>query len=412
MPGITLQTSLAEYASRLGQSDSACYLRVALNFSNGLGIVDYCKDCVPPQYTSFYFWAPGTPAFLGAWIFLTQAKTVLALFILFWLCFLVASSILLAAAYRYLTDFGPRVLAAISIAYCPPLLMLLHSSGLASSELVCFVPLASMIFCMSVAFDKLRKSTKGAFIWFALLGLNIGVLGFIRDSHLPFGTFIFLFLILGAIFKNYNLKDVVVSGISLLVLIQLTIFPVKAWNQKRIGSYIISSSSGGSIWRYGIWTKHDASDWYVEAGLGAGEYLDPDAAVAIEKYYQEGNSSNLYSMKMFALAILKKPLDFMIFKLTRLPTLFLGDTKEFPLRTFKPYIVWSSIFYFILFLYVACCWKRKIIVPEFTYLYLLYICCAAVLIHFEYRYTEAIWLSLIFVPSMLYQVLIDGRSEK
>ncbi len=411
--GVDLSTSLENFSERLGQADSSIYLRVAINFSKGLGVVDYCKECKPPHYIPFYFWGPGTPEYFGSWLALTRGETVKSLFVLFWLSYFIAAGIFLFIAYKLHSDLVPRLIAAVCIAFCPPLFAFLKGAGLASSELACIAPLALMIFCLVMAFEKIKIAgdKKLVYFWFGLLGLSIGFLSLIRESHLPFANFIFVFLIISAVLKRYSFKKAFLSGVLVVAFAQLTILPVKIWNQDRLGQFYVSSSSVGNIWRYGIWSKHDAVDWYFTSGIGVGEYLDPQAAEAVEKYYQTGNTDSLFSIKKFAKAILNRPIDFVLYKLKRLPVLFLG-TREYPNLELTSLVVWNTGFYTFFIAYLLLSWKKKSPIPEFIYLYFLFISCAAFIIHFEYRYTEGIWLSFFLLPSLLYQQIIGKNVHR
>ena len=99
---------------------------------------------------------------------------------------------------------------------------------------------------------------------------------------------------------------------------------------------------------YGLWAKHDESDWYESAGLGFGEFLDPDAGKRVNAYYLAGKpAGDSYSMAQFVKAVWNRPIDALAFKLKRLPVLWLS-TDMWPRTALTHESVWCMAMYALL----------------------------------------------------------------
>jgi len=151
--------------------------------------------------------------------------------------------------------------------------------------------------------------------------------------------------------------------------------------------------------------KHDDAEWYKSAGIGFGEYLDPDAALRVDAYYQSGKKhADLYSQTQLLQAIWKRPRDALAFKVVRLPVLWLG-TVPWPDAALTRVSMWCIAMYVILAVFCVVQRVRRRAIPEVLYLYLLLILFASAVIHFEFRYTFPIWNTLIMVPGLLFATL-------
>jgi hypothetical protein len=234
----------------------------------------------------------------------------------------------------------------------------------------------------------------------------IGLHSLVRDSGAAFATFIACFLIGRAVLADRR-RTLLAIATAAIVLAGVAAVrePVKLWNQRRISIYTVCTSSQGAIWRYGLWMRHDQYDWFQSAGIGFGEYLDPDAATRVEEFYKAGRPlPELYSLRQLAQAVAKRPADALAFKISRLPVLWLG-TDRWPKMQWGLVPSWCAGFYLLLPGFVGMrLWRRERI-PEPVYLYMLLIVCASPLIHFEFRYTFPIWNTLVLVPGLLLATL-------
>jgi hypothetical protein len=247
--------------------------------------------------------------------------------------------------------------------------------------------------------------------WFGLAGVLIGLHSLVRDSGAAFATFIACFLIGRAVLADRRRMLLAVATAAIVLAgVAAVREPVKLWNQRRISIFTVCTSSEGAIWRYGLWMRHDQYDWFQSAGIGFGEYLDPDAATRVEEYYNAKRPlPELYSLRQLAQAVAKRPADAVAFKVSRLPVLWLG-TDRWPKVQWGLVPTWCLGFYLLLLGLVGMRLRHRERIPEPLYLYLLLIMCASPLIHFEFRYTFPIWNTLVLVPGLLVATLSrDGQ---
>ena len=156
----------------------------------------------------------------------------------------------------------------------------------------------------------------------------------------------------------------------------------------------------------------DQVEWFQSSGIGFGQYLDAEAAFRVEDYFKSGRANpELYSLGQLAQAIANRPGDAIVFKIERLPVLWLG-TDRWPNAQWRLTQVWCVGFYLMLIALIVMRMRRRQYVPELLYLYLALIVCASPLIHFEFRYTFPIWTTLMLVPGLLVATLTrDCRGE-
>ncbi len=416
---LTLDLPIEDWAAKTMGADSSAYLRSAVNVAAGKGVTIDVPGASPPRTEPFYYWGPGAPLAFGGWLKLTGGQTMQTFF---WFAVVVQLFFgVMAVATVNLYTHKPLALAltAFCTGFCPPLQEWFCGTNLTSSEIVALVPLSLLMFALAKGFlayrtipgQKLREAFRGPWRgkmpwrlwgWFAAASVLIGLQSLVRDSATALGSFLACFLIGRSLLLDRGrlLLAVSTAGI-VLVGVYLVRQPVKTWNKRRVGNSIVCTSSEGCIWRYGLWMKHDQYDWYQPAGLGFGEYLDPEAAVRVEEYFKSGQPRpELYSLKQFVQAVAARPGDAIAFKAARLPVLWLGG-ECWPTIQWRLAPEWSMAFYAMFAVLIAVrLWRRQYL-PEPIYVYFLLILCASPLIHFEFRYTFPVWNALVLVPGLL-----------
>ncbi len=326
-------------------------------------------------------------------------------------CQLIAGVVAIATIGLYTRGVWPLALTALFSGCCPPLQQWFYGVNLTSSEIVSIVPVSLMGFALAKGFLAYRSSpishgwrslSWNCVGWFAIAGALIGVHSLIRDSGATFATFLALFVVGRAIVADRKRVLLAISiGAVLIAGATAVRQPVRMWNKQRIGAALVCGSSEGSVWRYGLWLKHDAFDWYETSGIGLGEYLNPEGAHRVEAYYSAGRPRpQLFSLCTLIEGMIERPRDALSFKASRLPVLWLG-TNRWPHAELSLVSGWCLAFYGGLAALVAARWWRQRYIPEPIYVYLLLIVAASSVIHYEFRYTFPIWQTLILTPGLL-----------
>lgn len=417
---LTLDLSLDDWAAKTMGADSSAYLRSAEHVAAGKGVTIQVPDSSPPRTEPFYYWGPGAPLAFGGWLKLTGGQTMETFF---WFAVAVQmffGLMAVATVNLYTNKTSALVLTALATGFCPPLQEWYYGTNLTSSEIVALVPLSLLMFVLAKGFLAYRavpgqawsavfrgpwRSTEipwRVWGWFAAASLLIGLQSLVRDSATTFATFLACFLVGRSIlFDRQRLLLALSTGAILLAGVYAVRQPVRMWNKQRIGISTVCTSSEGCIWRYGLWMKHDQYDWYQTAGIGFGEYLDPEAAARVGDYFKSGKPRpELYSLEQLVQAVAARPVDALAFKSERLPVLWLG-TDRWPNVEWRLTPLWCVAFYAMLAALIGLRLRRRQYIPEPLYAYLLLILCASALIHFEFRYTFPIWNALVFVPGLL-----------
>jgi len=413
---LSLEMTPEDWAAPLGDMDSAWYLRTAVNYAAGRGVTVRLTESSTTQDLPFFYWAPGTPVTFGTWMKLFGRDSMWPIF---W--FAVAAQLLfgvisLATASLWTRNMLALAAVAFCTGFCPPLQQWFYGTSMVSSELVALVPLSAIMFVLAKGFIAFRAA-EGSFwtvalnwrvaVWFAAAGLLIGVNSLVRDSCEVLATFVALFIVFRSlVFDRRRLALAACTAAILLLCIGFVRYPVKRWNRHRIGIPAVSTGVRYGVWCLSMWSKHDRYDWYVIAGIGCGEYLDPEAAKRVEAYFQDKKPhAELYSLGQFAQAVWKRPLDAIAFKAERLPVLWLGASDLWPKMCWTLVSIWCAAFYASLAAFCGIQWWRRRRIPEVMYLCLTMMICASAIVHFELRYTFPVWTTLVMAPGLVVAAL-------
>ncbi len=416
---LTLGLTPDQWAAATAGSDSSCYLRCAKQVAAGNGIVIDVPNSSPPRLGPFFYWGPGAPWVFGGWERLVGAPTMWSFFAFAVVAQLLFGAVALATAALWTRNTLALAAVAVASGVCPPLQDWFYGQHLTSSEIVSLPLWALIFYVLSRGFLAYRVTGAAAAVprrgwqvwpWFALAGLLIGINSLVRDSSEVFAVFVAVFLCGRALLFDRRRLVVVLTSSALLVGATVVVRrPVRRWNEKRVGQKVVATSSEESIWRFGLWVKHDLCPWYDQAGLGFGQYLDPDAPARVEQYYHDKRPwPVLYSLQQLWHAVARRPGDALAFKISRLPLLWL-DTGPGPGIHCGLAAWWCAACYALLIAYLVVRWRRKQPVPEVLYLYLLLVMAATPLIHFEFRYTFPVWNTLVLVPGLLIGAIADAR---
>lgn len=410
-----LNESIDKWIERLGPGDAGTYLAVAKNIVQGKGVNTYCSSCQPPSYSPFVFWGPGTPFFLSIGLRVFGLDYARSLFYWYLAVSLMYSSIMVIVSFLIIKKTFTRGITAFLVSYIPQIHGYFGPTLLSASEIACLIPFAVFYlsyFLQMISLNEIRRSNSKIYFYPALMGISLGLVSLIRDSNVVFGYFLALFLLLVFIRSKQTIKkDKILIPTIFITSLIVTITPVKIWNKYRIGTPVVSSSGSGAIWRYGLWSKHDAVDWYITSGIGFGQFLDPEAAIRVENAYREGKGSALFSLKELIKAVFRSPLNALDFKLKRMSVLWLG-TRE------APYIEWTltslTSFFFLcsFFAFIFLSRKNKSIPREPFVSYFVFLFLASFLIHSEFRYSQPVWMVLQFTPAILIEILWTQYKNK
>jgi hypothetical protein len=235
----------------------------------------------------------------------------------------------------------------------------------------------------------------------------IGLFSLIRDAGVVLATFTAIFVFGRALLMDRpRLTGAAVAG-GLLIACTLAVrFPVECWNKHRIGAKVVSTSSAGAVWRYGLWLPENACAWYPDCGIGFGHYLDPDAAKRVEQYFADNRPHpQLYSFGQLLQAIWKRPVDAFVYRIVRAPLLWLDIYDGFSVQECGPIADWCMAFYAMFAGFCVVQYRKRREIPEVTYLFGLLLVCAFPFIHCEFRYSFPVWNTLILVPGLLVATL-------
>lgn len=411
----SLNESISRWIERLGASDAGTYLRVAKTYIETGSLSDFCSGCNPPQFVPFAFWGPGAPYFLSIGLKLFGMGSTHSLFYFFTLCNAISAIFLFLTALHLLKSFWGRLLAIAMIAYIPPIHGYVTLTLFSSSEFVCMMFFSIFFFALFHLMEDLNNeniSLKRLLGFAALAGLSMGFILITRESNLLFSYFLIAFILAMAfVFRKYPKKNAALTALVFFLAFQSFVKPVKIWNRKRIGHSVVALSSSGAVWRYGLWSKHDAVDWYITTGIGFGHYLDPSAAERVEMAYKEGNGNPRLSLLELIGAISKRPVDALLFKAKRIPVLWLA-TGLWPDLSWTWLSSWNFIHYLLLAVFTLVAFRTKGGVDPTFYLYGAFLFLASFLIHSEYRYTLPVWSSLVFIPACLIEDIFWNPSRQ
>ncbi len=402
-PDLTINSPLEAWIQATHGMDVSSYLEAAQNFATGKGITTLGALGSPNKLGPFSYWGPGTPFILGTWLKWTGGTTIWSCFLFSAVAQLIAGGIAVATAALFTRRTWALTTTAALSGCFPPLHVYFYSESLGSSEIVALIPLGMMFFALCMAWIKRANPETRSItiiIWFGAAGLWIGLASLVRDSLSTFASFVAIVSLLTArprTFRQWGLA--ITSGLLLIVATEAVRYPVKSWNRHRINQRVVSTSRDVAVWRVGLWAKHDADAWYERAGIGFGEYLDPEAAKRVEQYYAESKPQPaLYSLTQLLQAVRNHPLEALRFKLSRLGVLWLGTRWQT-----QPYRIITKascvLLYLCFFAYIIARIKTLWSIPAPLYLYPLFVVCALVLIHFEFRYTFPMWQMFIVLPA-------------
>ena len=234
------------------------------------------------------------------------------------------------------------------------------------------------------------------------MGLN----SLVRDRRQFSGAFTAAFLFGRSLFFDRRRLALAACSAAMVMLgVAMVREPVKRWNRYRAGIPVVSTGVTWGLWRLSLWQPHDKYPWYTVTGVGLGEYLDPDAAARVDKYFnQKQPHPEWYSFKEFVQAIAKRPLDAAAFKLVRLPVLWLGSTDKWPNLAWGLTPIWCAAFYGMFGLFSRFNCGVADACPRRFYLCFLMMACASVIVHYEFRYTFPIWNTLVMAPGLVVAV--------
>jgi len=419
---LTLNLTPNQWAAATAGADSSCYLLCAQQVAAGRGIALKTPNSDPPRLEPFVYWGPGCPWVLGQWQRLVGGATMWSFCAFAVVAQLIFGALAVATAALWTRNTWALAATALATGVCPPMQDWFYGYALTSSEIVSLPIWALIFYVLSKGFLAYRATALEStgrmrrwrvWPWFALAGVLIGIESLVRDSSEVFALFVAVFLVARALLLDRRQLVLVLSAAVLLVgATALVRRPVRGWNVRRIGVRVVSTSTEGSIWRFGLWVRHDMYDWYEQSGLGFGQYLDPDAPARVEQYYRDKlPSPALYSLGQLLQAIARHPSDAVAFKLSRLPVLWLG-TDRWPNARLSLTVWWCLAFYTLLAVYCVVRWRRKQPIPEVLYLYLLLLVAASPLIHFEFRYTFPVWNTLVIVPGLLIGAVAEARQAR
>ncbi len=413
---LSLDSSQDAWASATVGMDSSAYLRAAQNFAAGRGITIRETRSATTEDTPFYYWGPGAPVVLGTWLKIVGGSTM---WTFFW--FAVTAQFifgLVAIATAALWTRSTLALSAVAFCtgICPPMLIAWHGPGMTCSEIVVLVPLSVVFYLLARGFMAYRAWQMGigklrwfacVGIWFLGGGVLIGLCSLVRDSGAVLAAFAGIFLLGRAIVADRSKMAAATGAAALLIVGCAAVrLPVERWNRLRIGRAAVCTSSDGCIWRYGLWLPHDGNSWFAASGIGMGEYLDPAAAKRVEQYYADHKPlPELYSLSQLAMAILHRPADALVFRLSRAPILWLDATYPWPNVDASLVVIWCAAFYILLTAFCVVQMFKRREIPEVMYLFLLLLLCASPFIHSEFRYSLPVWNTLVLVPGLLIATL-------
>jgi hypothetical protein len=421
-PNITLDMTVDDWIKANAGLDAACYLDVARNYAAGRGVVETVPGTNPAEYRKFYWWAPGAPVVFGRWLQWTGGQTMWTFFWFTLLAQFLFGVIAVATAALWTRNLKALGLVALGAGICPPLQDWVYGLNMTTAEIVGLVPFALALFALSKGFLAYRRAAfrfatasygvlRSSFslptwFWFLVAGALLGAFSLVRDCGHGFAIFVAAFIVLRTLLTDWRRLALAAAAASLLIAGDMAArAKTQRWNNKRIDLYVVCTGTESTLWRQGLWEQHDLHPWFITHGLGFGHFLDPDAAVRVEEYYQQEQPlPSLYSLGQLVRAIAKRPFDAVTFKLARQPVLWLG-TDVWPNCQLGLTPLWCLAHYLLLVTYAVVQWRRRKYIPETLYLYLLLVVASAPIVHEELRFTIPIWSTLVFVPGLLFDAL-------
>jgi hypothetical protein len=408
--GLTLRDSPAIWAKKLDQCDVSTYLKVALNFSHGHGVVQTCATC-PDGWAPFMFWAPGTSVLLGTVMKIFGSSDMYGVFAYAAFCHALFILLTIWTALLVYPSVFTAILAGLWIAVQPIFMDFTYSYMMASSDVGAYFSVGLMNLAMVLYFrdGRLRDEVRAL----VLLGLAIGVASLFRDSMVVFAIFSSTLLFLHQawrLFRNKtNWRKVLLVLPLILLFSEIPRAPVKYWNRRRSAISTISTSSSGITGLNGIWIDYgkNVPTWAEAAGLGIGTQIDPAKGAAVnEMIRKDPFHAARFSRQMFFALLIEHPLEFFRAKVRRLPLLFWGRFGDAPWSLGS---VLCVIGYLSLLGYIFACVKKRCLPNPVVFAYALFLLGASVIIHSELRYSYPALSGLACLPAAFFALFLKGR---
>jgi len=401
-----LQSPMQQWIDDVKGSDNSAYLMVAKNMADGNGVSFWCDYCQPQRFMPWLAWAPGTPLALSYCIRFARWAGVSEMYTIFyvWNIFeVIVGTVILLILWQFTQNLWAMVATAIFCGWCPPVQHWYYDWSMVNSEFGTQVPLAFFFLFLTLSFLAYWKqqSWKKICLLFGLTGFFLSMAGMARASLLTVGPYI---IVASAIIFWLRRKSTPTLKIGLTALaffyIGLQVFPsiAKVWNHKRVGRYVVFD---GTSWLTVFWQPYGTNGFVIDSGLGIGDYLDPAKGAKL----RQDNPGNAVLFWEYFKTVMKNPFKAIYFKVKRLPMLFF-NTAPFPRSELNTVGIFCLFFYGGLIGLILMLRKAGFAPPEVLYLYFIFMICAAAIIHFEYRYTNALWMPLRIVPGLLVATLI------
>jgi hypothetical protein len=419
--GLNLQSSYEEWGKALNGCDAGEYIRGGMGIADGKGISIKCLECKPATYTPYTFRPPATSMAIALIATIFGKEHVYPYFIFTLILQFLCSVMIILSATRFVkSNWGLFSVGLLSI-FCPPITNLHYGLGLFMAEPLSSLFLAIAFYFLGKFWDiaKDNQITTKSIIYSVLFAISMALASYSRDIY---GAFlVFICLVIGVYFlikskyyfkiskvaihflikQQYFKTTVVFISISLLCL-SLIQYPLKHRNKHIIGHRIMATSSGGVIWRDGLWMDHKKADeWCGGCGLGFGHYLNPEIAQRVQEKFVTGQPhATLYSIESFVTLVWRHPIKAFMFKATRYDSLWFGARPKSLFsdlfNTTLPYLwcVMGSIL-FLVFLSIT----RFRFFPE-LWSFPLFVLMLSPLIHFEHRYSHPFFLLIVPITSV------------
>jgi hypothetical protein len=424
--GLSLYDTPQAWVRVLGGRDAGSYLDAALNWADHGNLELYCTGCTPPQMTPFIFWAPGTPLSMGIIFKIFGAENMVPIFGMISVFDVLISVGSLLTLSLLTTSWISLTIGTVTAALNIPLANYFYGTNVlwlsdrSTPMITTSEPLALVFTVFSFYFGALAMrqlwTKKHSFslpeyAFFAASGLCIGLASLVRDSSSQFAYFLAAFLLLSvATVMRARWKEAVLGSFLIIACMMAIRLPVKAWNRRRTGDFIIASSSEVAIWRYGLWGDYSNLDpgikqWVDDVGLGLGSYLEPGTAAEIRKRFERNDADSFSVAKIsFMKAVLRHPIETISFRAKRMPALWFGKNEP---PQVKALFIFCLFLYFFLFLHVIRSLLNRERPFEMFYLYSLFLLMASIAIHSEFRYTFPCLLTVQMIPAYEIYRLLD-----
>ncbi len=418
--GLNLQSSYEDCGKAIAGSDASEYIRGGMGIADGKGITKKCLECKPATYMPYTFRPPGTSIAIALIATIFGREHVYPYFIFTLILQFLCSVMIILSATRFIKSNWGLFLVGLLSVFCPPITNLHYGLGLFMAEPLSSLFLAIAFYFLGKFWDiaQHNKPTKKSIIYSILFSTSMALASYSRDIYGAFLVFICLIVTIHFLIKSkYHFKISKVAihflidkryfktiavfiSISLLCLFLIQ-YPLKNRNKHIIGHRIMATSSGGVIWRDGLWMDTKRSAWCVNCGLGLGYYLNPERAKEVQKKFATGQPhATLYSIKSFVTLVWRHPIKAFMFKATRYDNLWFGTRPKSLFLDFfdttLPYLwcVMGSIL-FLAFLWIT----RFRFFPE-LWSFPLFVLMLSPLIHFEHRYSHPFFFLIVPITSV------------